>query len=102
MPKARKQPLIELRKLSMAAESLRVLAHPHRLRFVEILLTGKYRVGELADACGVVSPVASEHLRLLQRSGLLTAEKQGRVVYYRVADPFAGALLRCIQSGFGS
>ena len=47
-----------------AAECLRTLAHPVRLRMVQLLLHGRYTVGELAEDCDVPNNVASEHLRL--------------------------------------
>ena len=65
--------LTPLEALEQAAECLKTLAHPHRLRIVQMLLHGRYTVGELAQACGVPSHMASEHLRLMQRSGFLSA-----------------------------
>ena len=41
-------PLLDLELLNDAAECLRTLAHPHRLRMVQLLLRGRYTVGELA------------------------------------------------------
>ena len=87
--------------LEQAAECLRTLAHPHRLRLVQLLLQGEFWVGELAEACELPSAMASEHLRLMQRCGLLESEKRGRRVFYRVADPHLGALLKCIEDRFG-
>lgn len=81
-----------------AAEFLRVLGHPTRLRSVEMLLSGRYCVSELAEACGVPQNVASEHLRLMQHCGLLRSEKKGRQTFYRVADPKLGSFLECIRS----
>ena len=59
--------LTELESLGQAAECLRTLAHPHRLRMVQMLLQGDFAVGDLAEACGLPSAMASEHLRLMQR-----------------------------------
>lgn len=52
---------------------------------VQMLLQGDYTVGELAEACDLPVSMASEHLRLMQRCGFLTSDKEGRKVYYRVA-----------------
>ena len=47
--KATKKPkLISLDKLAQAAECLKTLAHPHRLRMEQMMLHGRYPVGELA------------------------------------------------------
>src|SRR6266516_4590712 len=79
--------LIPLDALQQAAQCLKTLAHPHRLRMVQMLLRGRYTVGELAEACGIPSHMASEHLRLMQRCGFMTSEKDGRNVYYQIAEP---------------
>ena len=94
-------PLTDLTALERAAECLRTLAHPHRLRIVQMLLRGRYAVGELAEACGVPSHMASEHLRLMQRCGFLTCQKEGRNAYYRVAEPHLAKILACIEDRFG-
>jgi DNA-binding transcriptional ArsR family regulator len=93
---------IGLEALSQAAECLRVLAHPHRLRMVQMLLAGRYSVGELAEACDLPTPMASEHLRLMQRCGFLTSEKEGRHVYYAIAEPHLADIMKCIEARFGT
>jgi DNA-binding transcriptional ArsR family regulator len=93
--------LTSLDAMGQAAECLRALAHPHRLRIVQMLLQGEYTVGELADACGLPSAMTSEHLRMMQRCGFLTSEKEGRKVYYRVAEPHLKSILKCIEDRFG-
>lgn len=93
--------LLPLAALERAAECLRTVAHPHRLRMVQMLLRGRYTVGELAEACGIPSHMASEHLRLMQRCGFLSAEKDGRKAYYRIAEPHLQDLLACVEKRFG-
>jgi len=95
------KPLLSLEKLGQAAECLKVVAHPHRLRMIQMLLAGRPTVGELAAACGIPSPMASEHLRLLQRCGFLRPEKEGRKVYYTVVETHLADLLKCIERRFG-
>lgn len=93
--------LTSLEALGHAAECLRTLAHPHRLRMVQLMLQGQHTVGELAEACEIPSHMASEHLRLMQRCGFLKSEKEGRFVYYSVAEPHLGNIMACIESRFG-
>lgn len=83
-----------------AAECLRTLAHPVRLRIVQLLLHGSYTVGELAADCGVPDNVASEHLRLMQRCGFFTSHRDGRKVYYQIAEPHLQDLMRCVEKRF--
>jgi DNA-binding transcriptional ArsR family regulator len=93
--------LTSLEGLVRAAECLRTLAHPHRLRIVQMLLAGRYTVGELAEACGIPSHMASEHLRLMQRCGFLHVATDGRCAYYTIAEPHLASIMACIESRFG-
>lgn len=93
--------LTSLDALGQAAECLKTLAHPHRLRMVQMLLQGRFTVGELAEACSIPSHMASEHLRLMQRSGFLANEREGRKTFYRVAEPHLGKILACVEGRFG-
>ena len=92
--------LTPLPALEQAAECLKTLAHPHRLRIVQMLLQGRYTVGELAEACGIPSHMASEHLRLMQRCGFLSSEKEGRKAFYTVVESHLENIMRCIESRF--
>lgn len=93
--------LTPLDALERAAECLKTLAHPHRLRMIQMLLRGRYTVGELAEGCGIPSHMASEHLRLMQRSGFLASEKDGRKAYYQVAEPHLANIMACVEARFG-
>jgi len=95
------QTLTNLGGLEEAAECLRTLAHPHRLRMVQMMLRGRYTVGELAEACGIQSHMASEHLRLMKHCGLLAGERDGRKTYYRVAEPHLASIMECVEARFG-
>ncbi|MCH7725681.1 MAG: winged helix-turn-helix transcriptional regulator [Planctomycetes bacterium] len=96
-----KQKLISLQALGQAAECLKTLAHPHRLRMVQMLLQGRYTVGELAESCEIPSHMASEHLRLMQHCGLLTSQKDGRRNYYEVVEPHLANIMTCVEDRFG-
>mgnify|MGYP003331208408 CR=1 FL=1 len=93
--------LTSIDRLERAAECLKTLAHPHRLRMVQMLLQGRYTVGELAESCEIPSHMASEHLRLMQRCGFLTSEKDGRKAYYQVAEEHLASIMGCIERRFG-
>jgi DNA-binding transcriptional ArsR family regulator len=92
--------LTPLDALHQAAECLKTLAHPHRLRMVQMLLRDRYTVGELAQACGIPSHMASEHLRLMQRCGFLTSEKEGRKAYYRIVEMHLAGIIAGIETRF--
>ena len=94
------KPIGSVQSFSEAAECLKTLAHPVRLRVVQLLLHGRYTVGQLAEDCQIPDNVASEHLRLLQRCGFLDSERSGRFVYYKIAEPHLTKLMACIESRF--
>jgi ArsR family transcriptional regulator, zinc-responsive transcriptional repressor len=92
---------IDLDRLREAAECLRTLAHPVRLRMLQLMLREQLTVGQLADACQIPSHVASEHLRLMQHCGLLARRPDGRRIYYQVVEPTVARMMDCIESRFG-
>ena len=93
--------LLDLEVMAQAAGCLKTLAHPHRLRMVQMLLGGEYTVGQLAEACGIAPHVASEHLGLMRDRGLLAAERRSREVYYQIAEPGLASIMDCIEKRFG-
>lgn len=94
--------LLPMEALEHAAECLRIIAHPHRLRMLDMLVHGRFTVGELAEACGISSSVASDHLRLMRRCRLLASERDGRRTYYTISEMHLRDLLACVRSRFGS
>jgi ArsR family transcriptional regulator, zinc-responsive transcriptional repressor len=100
MTQRRPLKLVPLEVLDEAAECLRTVAHPYRLRIIQMLLAGDYMVAELAEACGIQPHMASEHLRMMQRAGLLTSRRDGRKVYYSVAEPHLEDIIHCIEGRY--
>ncbi|MGB7325990.1 MAG: metalloregulator ArsR/SmtB family transcription factor [Rubripirellula sp.] len=94
------KPRGHVQDFAAAAECLKTLAHPVRLRIVQMLLHGRFTVGELAADCEIADNVGSEHLRLLQRCGFLISEREGRRVYYQIAEPHLEKLMACIEGRF--
>ena len=83
--------------LERVAAALRVLAHPHRLKMVELLAGLEYSVGELAEELGIPPNAASQHLNLRRAHGLLSSHRVGKAVHYRVDDPSALNIIDCIR-----
>lgn len=80
-----------------AAEMLRTLAHPMRLRIVDVLnATGGMPVGGIADHLGIAQAAMSQHLNHMRRVGLIQSERRGKEVWYSMADRRPIALLDCI------
>ncbi|MBI2424928.1 MAG: winged helix-turn-helix transcriptional regulator [Candidatus Hydrogenedentes bacterium] len=93
--------LSPLNALDAAAECLRTLSHPLRLRMVQMLLQEEFTVGELAEACEIPSHMASEHLGKMKDRGLLSAERRGRNIYYGIAEPGLAGIVQCVERRFG-
>lgn len=87
--------------LKKAAECLRTIAHPVRLRILQMVSQGEHTVGGLAEACGIPSHRASEHLRLMKDRGVLSNERRGQQIYYRLAEKSLRSILRCIETRYG-
>lgn len=98
---ARTAPAIPMQVLEHAAATLRVLAHPHRLKITELLVTGRLSVGELADKLDLPAPAVSQHLNHMRAHRILACERQGRSAYYRVINPSATMLIECIRKHGG-
>lgn len=89
--------MLSFGKLDQAAECLRVMAHPVRLRIVDVLTQGEFAVHEIAELCQTSPNQTCEHLRLLKGHKLLSSERRGRTVYYKIASPQLTNLLACIK-----
>jgi DNA-binding transcriptional ArsR family regulator len=95
--KERANELLPEAALAEAAECLRVMAHPLRLRMVEYLMQADRPVNAVAKLCGLSPAQTCGHLRLLKGHGLLASERKGRTVYYRIASAQLPGLIHCIR-----
>jgi DNA-binding transcriptional ArsR family regulator len=83
--------------LAKASAVLRVLAHPHRLKIVELLAAGPRKVSELTDELGMAQNAVSQHLNFMKAHGILASRREGRSVFYEVIHPHARTVLACIR-----
>ena len=94
MPSPSGQPPDLNRPLSeVKAELFKALAHPARVRALEVLAEGERSVGDLQPLVGIESSHLSQQLGVLRRAGLVTARKQGSSVVYALKDPLVAELL---------
>lgn len=84
------------------AEFFKGLAHPLRIRILEMLRGGACTVQELHTGLGAAQSVVSQHLAVLRASGVLDARKQGTTVRYALRDPLVGTLLDIARSIFNN
>ncbi|MFP5347673.1 MAG: ArsR/SmtB family transcription factor [Actinomycetes bacterium] len=78
------------------ADLFKALAHPVRVRVLELLVEGEQGVSDLLAETGMEPSHLSQHLAVLRRAGVVVANREGNAVRYRlaheaVADLLAGA-----------
>lgn len=84
--------------LAQVAEILKLLAHPHRLKIIEILERSEgMPVFEIAQALELPPAATSQHLNQMKRMGLVRAERSGKEVRYFVSDMRTVSILGCIR-----
>jgi ArsR family transcriptional regulator len=80
---------------TLKAEFFRALAHPVRIRLLEVLASsGAQNVQALQQKLSIGQPIVSQQLGRLRTSGIVTAHKAATTVTYALADPMIADLLR--------
>ena len=75
----------------------KTLAHPHRIELVEQLAQGERSVEVLAARTKLSVANASQHLQHMRRAGILTTRRDGKYVFYRLADDAVLDLLAAMR-----
>jgi DNA-binding transcriptional ArsR family regulator len=75
-------------------EFFRALAHPIRIRILEILSDGDRSVQERQDELKVDQPLVSQQLAVLRGKNIVASRKLGTTVKYAIRDPLVGDLLK--------
>ena len=75
------------------AEFFKALAHPIRIKILEILLVGEKSVQELQQVLDLDQPVVSQQLAVLRAKNIVEARKEGTTVVYTARDPLLRELL---------
>ncbi|MBU1275605.1 MAG: metalloregulator ArsR/SmtB family transcription factor, partial [Proteobacteria bacterium] len=82
-----------------AAEMLKVMGHPVRIKIAQCLEPGEKNVGEISQAIGAAQAATSGHLKAMRMRGLLDARREGACVYYSIARPEVYKIIHCIREG---
>jgi DNA-binding transcriptional ArsR family regulator len=75
-------------------ELFKVFSDPTRLRILRSLLGGELRVSDLGAALGMSQSAVSHQLAVLRAARLVAFRREGKTVYYRLADDHVGLLLK--------
>jgi ArsR family transcriptional regulator len=87
------RPLAEVK-----ADLFKALAHPARVRALELLAEGEHSVTELQAEIGIESSHLSQQLAVLRRAGLVTTRREGSTVHYAVKSPLVVDLLAAAKA----
>ncbi len=80
------------------AEVLKAVAHPIRLKIVELLEPGEMCVGDIVETLGGKQAITSQQLNMMKDKGVLSRRRDGARVYYRVENKNVIKLLHCIYN----
>lgn len=75
----------------------KTLGHAHRLELLEQLAQGERSVEVLAQRTGLSIANASQHLQHMRRAGIVANRRDGKFVYYRLADDAVLELLAALR-----
>ena len=92
-----RQPTLDAAEIGRAAEMIRVLGHPVRLRLVEALERGERCVSELQDAVNAPQAIVSQQLAKMRAAGIVRSRRDGANVRYAVADDRVLRVLDCLR-----
>lgn len=84
------------------AQFFRALAHPTRIRILEVLVRRDRTVQELQEQLTLDQPVVSQQLAVLRHQGIVSARKEGSSVRYALRDPLVGSLLDVARQIFNN
>ena len=89
----------EKTKYETRAKVLKALAHPARLKLVDVLSEhDEVCVCDLTESIGSDMSTVSRHLAQLKNAGIVESEKQGQMVFYRLRVKCLTSLFNCIES----
>ena len=86
-----------IREEVQAANMLRALANPHRLKILKLLNQTPHNVMDLCERLGLRQSLASQHLARLRLDGIVTAVRQGHHVVYSLRDARAREILAILD-----
>ncbi len=81
-----------------SSQVLKALAHPARLKMLEMLLENECCVNNIAHALNIPQSTSSQHLGILRNSGIIYPKKNGVTTCYRVKNNDVLKILAILES----
>ncbi|HBR93529.1 MAG TPA: ArsR family transcriptional regulator [Opitutae bacterium] len=80
-----------------ASDVFKALGHPARVQFVKLLGEGEKCVCDLVESVDLGWSTVSRHLSVLKEAGIVTDEKRGLQVFYRLSLPCVSQFIACLE-----
>ena len=88
---------IDTAALTKAADVIKVVGHPDRLRILEVLEEGEKCVGEIQEVLDLPQAIVSQHLAKMRGWDIVESRRDGIHVYYHIIEPKVSHILDCIR-----
>ena len=107
MPRAKKMPALSGHEIDRmganareASDFLKALAHESRLQILCKLIDGEKHVSELEEALNIRQSTVSQQLARLRLEGLVSFRREGKQVYYSIADDDVRKIIKVLVEIF--
>lgn len=91
-----------MKTLQFQADFFKALAHPLRIRILELLAEGNKNVNEIQNLVGTEGSAVSQQLTVLRAKNIVTGTKDGNRVVYSLRDPMIIELLQVARQIFNN
>ncbi|MFZ0930074.1 MAG: metalloregulator ArsR/SmtB family transcription factor [Syntrophobacteraceae bacterium] len=89
--------VVDTERLQRAADILKTVAHPARLRIIDFLEAGEQPVARICKRLSAAQPYISHHLSLMKAKGILSSRRNGNQVLYAVANRNVVEVIHCVR-----
>ena len=89
--------LIDSEHIQRAADILKTVAHPARLRIIDLLEAGEQPVANICKCLDAPQPTISHHLALMKAKGILSSRRNGNQIFYSVANRNVIEVIHCVR-----
>jgi ArsR family transcriptional regulator len=95
--------LVYNRKLAITAKILRAVSHPLRLQIISFIDTNKkINVNSIYQSLHLEQSRASQHLRILRDTNIVSTQREGKFIYYSLNYPLLQLIAEVVDSFLGS
>lgn len=90
------QAKIDFSEVDRVTDCLKVLSNPDRLKILCVLVDGELNVQQIEDCTDIHQPTLSQQLTVLRKSNMVSTRREGKQIFYQVADPKVLALMQTL------